>query len=585
MNITVIMSVRNPLRYINKTFTPLKVQLGSQDQLIVVDYGSKDGTNRDSFPNTIDYFKVEGKHETEVLNDLVEKHVKCDHVLFLDGNYAIDKNYIKNIKSIITLNPTSVIIGNIDDDVTKQLECVNTTCISCCMSNVCFPKSDLLKFETEVKDFNNNIHGIALCKKLEEQNISILYSKTLSAIRVGGAGFRDANEEVLESMAIISGLGGSMLRKKMNQHVKPVRPSSNEKPNVPRTREVKKEVPKKIPRHLKVDGEERGFQRDVRNAKKRPMDSGLKVVPSPEDRRASVEGRKPRILFITDVEGWAWWLKSHYIKKHLEDDFIIDVTSVHGSSRSLLYDTTYDLYFTFGYGNSKDLCKFPYHKRITGVTAHRNIDSIMRSMSLCYATHANSMLLLKQLRGVHDNCFYVPNGVDTDLFYPKTEPLINKSFVTFGHVGKLSPKKGQLAIIEPACKMAEVKYFSHYNTWVDPVRHEDMIDVYQNLDVMIVASDEDGTPNPALEAAACGRPIISNKIGNMPEFIVDGYNGFLVEKKIGAYVEKIKWFKANPEKVVEMGKNARQTAIDGWTWKIQSENYRKMFWKLLGFEK
>jgi glycosyltransferase involved in cell wall biosynthesis len=35
-----------------------------------------------------------------------------------------------------------------------------------------------------------------------------------------------------------------------------------------------------------------------------------------------------------------------------------------------------------------------------------------------------------------------------------------------------------------------------------------------------------------LEAAACGRPIISNQIGNMPEFIKDGWNGFIVPRKL-----------------------------------------------------
>jgi glycosyltransferase involved in cell wall biosynthesis len=92
-----------------------------------------------------------------------------------------------------------------------------------------------------------------------------------------------------------------------------------------------------------------------------------------------------------------------------------------------------------------------------------------------------------------------------------------------------------------------------------------------------VSSETDGTPNGALEAAACGRPIISNKIGNMPEFIVDGYNGFLVPRNIEAYVEKLLYLKHNRTHLVEMGKNARKTIETGWTWKIQAENYRKMF--------
>jgi hypothetical protein len=31
-----------------------------------------------------------------------------------------------------------------------------------------------------------------------------------------------------------------------------------------------------------------------------------------------------------------------------------------------------------------------------------------------------------------------------------------------------------------------------------------------------------------------------------------------------------------------MGKNARQSILNGWTWEHQAQNYKNMFWKLLG---
>jgi len=81
-----------------------------------------------------------------------------------------------------------------------------------------------------------------------------------------------------------------------------------------------------------------------------------------------------------------------------------------------------------------------------------------------------------------------------------------------------------------------------------------------------------------LEAAACGRPIISNPIGNMPEFIQDGYNGFLLpDRNVDWYVEKIIWLRDHRDKMIEMGLNARKTIEEGWTWRIMAENYRTMF--------
>ena len=109
------------------------------------------------------------------------------------------------------------------------------------------------------------------------------------------------------------------------------------------------------------------------------------------------------------------------------------------------------------------------------------------------------------------------------------------------------------------------------------IPHSEMPMIYNQMDCFVVASIEDGTPNPALEAAACGRPIISNNIGNMPEFIKDGYNGFIVPRKIGAYVEKIRYFKETRNELIRMGNNARKTVMESWTWKKQAENYRAMF--------
>ena len=102
-----------------------------------------------------------------------------------------------------------------------------------------------------------------------------------------------------------------------------------------------------------------------------------------------------------------------------------------------------------------------------------------------------------------------------------------------------------------------------------------MRDFYNEGHVLMVASTTDGTPNPALEAAACGVPVLTNAIGNMPEFIKDGYNGFLVEREVSAYVEKLKWMKKNLDKVQQMGKNARKTIEEGWTWKHSMEYERK----------
>jgi len=294
------------------------------------------------------------------------------------------------------------------------------------------------------------------------------------------------------------------------------------------------------------------------------------------------EKRKPKILLICDVRNWAWWNKSIYLKKYLADEFDIEVMNIHGKGGTGVNKKKYDIYLTYGYSFVNYLNGIPKHKKITGVTAHRPKNMIVNQMKKCGYVHANSLLLKRELEkwGLK-NVFYVPNGVDLKLFRPIKDIPLKRDKIIVGHIGKDSNMKGQ-NIIKEAISKAGAQSFLHLNTWQNMVPYKEMYKKYQDIDVFIVASVEDGTPNPALEAMACGRPVISNNIGNMPEIIINEYNGFIVKKDVNAYVEKIKWFSENRDKLIEMGKNARQTLIDnGWDWKSQAENYRKMFKKVL----
>lgn len=292
---------------------------------------------------------------------------------------------------------------------------------------------------------------------------------------------------------------------------------------------------------------------------------------------------KPKILFVCDVKGWAWWIKSHYIKKYLDDEFNIDIINVIDKGKKAIDKNKYDLYFTFGYSYVSFLRGVDFKKTITGVTAHRG-KSIVSQLKRAHALHANSMLLLNEYKHANKNIFYVPNGVDHEMFYPRKESdILERDYINIGHVGKKAKMKQQDTVIEPVIKElgSKFKYIYHYNNYMDRIPHDKMPELYTDMDLFIVASLEDGTPNGALEAMASGVPVISNRIGNMPEIIKDGYNGYIVEKpSIANYVKLIQ--SLDKEHLIEMGKNARQSIENNWTWEHKAENYRYMFRKLLG---
>lgn len=199
----------------------------------------------------------------------------------------------------------------------------------------------------------------------------------------------------------------------------------------------------------------------------------------------------------------------------------------------------------------------------------------------CDAIGANNIKSLENLESIYNGLtFYVPRGIDPDIFYPENEIPRKGEFVAV-YVGKPVPEKGLKEFIEPACESAGVKLIINDRNYTNALTPEEMRSFYNKANVYIVASTIDGTPNPALEAAACGLPIISNRIGNMPEFIKHGENGFLMDDRdVNLYIKYLKFLKENRRKCFEMGRNALNTVLNNWTWKKTTRYERNILWKI-----
>jgi tetratricopeptide (TPR) repeat protein/glycosyltransferase involved in cell wall biosynthesis len=282
-----------------------------------------------------------------------------------------------------------------------------------------------------------------------------------------------------------------------------------------------------------------------------------------------------RVLIFYDEKGWAWWHRSHNIKSNISSQFYIDIKKIGSPFNTLDYDIIL-LFETYMY---EQIYNVPPEKVIVGSSTLKTLpsalnDFISNNFAALVVNNKEAFDNSKNISGI----YCCQNGVDEALFYYKYPR--NEDFTACWVGNNSSINNKGLDIIKDACKVTGIKLLLLDQT--ENVYKGNLITqaevrdtIYHNSSCYICASEMEGTPNPALEALACGLPVISTRVGNMPEIIVDGYNGYLIERTLEDIVKAINTLKtANLE---EMSENARKSIINGWTWKDKINKYETMF--------
>lgn len=113
-------------------------------------------------------------------------------------------------------------------------------------------------------------------------------------------------------------------------------------------------------------------------------------------------------------------------------------------------------------------------------------------------------------------------------------------------------------------------------------RQDDIVREYQNCDAVIVPSFFEGFGYVALEAMACGKPVIASNNSAIPEVVKDGETGILCRTgDVESFVTACRYLAANPDVARRYGEAGRQRAVDLFSEKVIAPKYVALYEELM----
>ena len=333
--------------------------------------------------------------------------------------------------------------------------------------------------------------------------------------------------------------------------------------------------------------------------------------------------RRPKIALIVDSIDWAFGNIARQLEYNLADRFEFKILSTEliGDVNQLLLSTKeFDLTHFFWRAHLLDIatpeggqvgenlglsyCEFERQcliaRRITtSVYDHLFLENLGLAgfrrifLSKVTAYSVSSRRLDNLYRSIHN--FPAPiaileDGVDLSLFKPfKLERFdtLNGREITIGWAGNsqwasdTEDFKGVRTILEPAIDelkkrgwLVTLQLADRKQEWM---AHHEMPQFYNSIDLYVCTSKMEGTPNPILEAMACGVPIISTDVGIVPDLFGKVQKNFIMrDRSIEAVVAAIETILLNAT-MFRVLSTENLKSIKNWSWKLKADGFSMFF--------
>jgi glycosyltransferase involved in cell wall biosynthesis len=184
----------------------------------------------------------------------------------------------------------------------------------------------------------------------------------------------------------------------------------------------------------------------------------------------------------------------------------------------------------------------------------------------------------------------VPLGFDLDPFLNshaqqgefRREMGLSDKHKLVGIVGRIFPIKNHALFLESAARIAAQEPAARFVVVGDGVFRpnlenqaralgitdrvlftgwrRDLPRIYADLNVLVVSSDNEGTPVSAIEAMASSRPVVATRVGGLPDLIEDRKTGRLVpHRDAEALASAVLDLLQSPHTARELGRNAQES--------------------------
>jgi L-malate glycosyltransferase len=201
------------------------------------------------------------------------------------------------------------------------------------------------------------------------------------------------------------------------------------------------------------------------------------------------------------------------------------------------------------------------------------------------------------------NIEVIPNFVDTHRFRP-SRPKIVPAERILTHVSNFRPLKrvedvvrifarvrgeipAQLRLVGDGPERPRVEALVHTLGLAGDVKFlgesADVAEVLQTSDVFLLPSETESFGLGALEAMACGVPVVASKVGGLPEVVLDGETGFLAP--VGAVEEMsehVRRLLSDGDLHARMSRAARDRAEAHFQLEPAAERYQAAYRRVVG---